>query len=122
MNQYGIAIHSPDDFGPSKHDPAMFRDITALDEEMKTARPRIFLGGMDPAAKAKSLRVEAAGKVAVSDLPHTEAKEQIGGFWALACADVDQALVWTGNAAVACRAPVEVRQVLQQVQIEWPRI
>jgi hypothetical protein len=44
MNQYVVAIYSPDDFDPSKQDPAMFRDITALNEEMKTARVRIFVG------------------------------------------------------------------------------
>ena len=70
MNQYVVAIYSPDDFDPSKQDPAMFRDITALNEEMKAARVRIFVGGMDPAVKAKSLRVEAPGNVTVSEGTH----------------------------------------------------
>jgi len=100
----------------------MFRDITALNEEMKAARVRIFVGGMDPAVNAKSLRVQAAGNVAVSDGPFTEAKEHIGGFWVLGCGDLDEALMWARKAAVACRAPVEVRQVFQRVHIDWPRI
>lgn len=32
-------------------------------------------------------------------------------FWLLEAADLDEALVWGRKAAVACRAPVEVRQV-----------
>jgi hypothetical protein len=122
MNQYVVAIYSPDDFDPSKQDPAMFRDITALNEEMKAARVRIFVGGMDPAAKAKSLRVEAGGKLSVTDGPYTEGKEHVGGFWVLGCADLEEALAWAHKAAVACRAPVEVRQVFQRVHIDWPRI
>jgi hypothetical protein len=122
MNQYVVAIDSPDDFDPSKQDPAMFRDITGLNEEMKAARVRIFVGGLDPAGSAKSLRVQPPGDVTVSDGPYTEAKEHIGGFWVLGCADLDEALMWTRKAAVACRAPVEVRQVFQRVHIDWPRI
>jgi hypothetical protein len=36
-------------------------------------------------------------------------KEHIGGFWILEAADLDDALAWGRKAAVACRAPVEVR-------------
>jgi hypothetical protein len=77
---------------------------------------------MEPAMKAKSLRAQAQGDVTVSDGPYTEAKEHIGGFWVLGCADLDEALMWARKAAVACRAPFEVRQVFQRVHIEWPRI
>jgi hypothetical protein len=82
----------------------------------------IFVGGLDPAGSAKSLRVQAPGDVTVSDGPYTEAKEHIGGFWVLRCPDFDEALAWARKAAVACRAPVEVRQVFQRVHIDWPRI
>jgi hypothetical protein len=36
-------------------------------------------------------------------------KEHVGGFWVLEAADLDEALAWGCKAAVACRAPVEVR-------------
>ena len=36
--------------------------------------------------------------------------EHIGGFWVLEAADLDEALAWGRKAAVACLAPVEVRQ------------
>jgi hypothetical protein len=122
MNQYLVAIYHPDDFEPSKQDEAVIRNITALNVEMKAAGVRIFVGGLAPAGSAKSVRVEAPGKLAVSDGPYTEAKEHVGGFWVLACADLDEALAWALKAAVACRTPVEVRQVFQRVQIDWPRI
>jgi hypothetical protein len=121
-NQYVVAIYHPDDFDPSKQDEAIFRDITALNEEMKAARVRIFVGGLGSAAGAKSIRTDAAGNLAVTDGPFTEGKEHVGGFWVLACANLEEALMWARKAAVACRASVEVRQVFQRVQIDWPRI
>jgi hypothetical protein len=84
----------------------MSRDIDALNDEMKTARVRIFVGGLSPARSARSRRAPA-GEVVVTDGPYIEAKEHIGGFWVLEVADLDEALRWGRN--VACQAPVEVR-------------
>ena len=49
------------------------------------------------------------GKVLVTDGPYLETKEHIGGFWVLDVASLDDALEWGRRAAIACRAPVEVR-------------
>jgi hypothetical protein len=108
--QYLVAIHHPDDYDPSvAEDDAMGRDIDALNDEMKAAGVRIFVGGLKPARNAKSLRVMPEGNVLVTDGPYTEAREHIGGFWVLEAADMDAAVEWGRKAAIACRAPVEVR-------------
>ena len=122
MTQYLVAIYHPDDYDPSKEDEAMSRDIGALNNEMKAAGVRIFVGGLSPARSARSLRAQSGGKVLVTDGPYLETKEHLGGFWVLAVADLEEALAWGRKAAVACRAPVEVRQVGQRVPINWSRI
>lgn len=109
MTQYLVAIHHPDDFDPSAEDEATQRDIEALNNEMKAAGVRIFVGGLQPARSARSVRVKPGGKVHVTDGPYIETKEHIGGFWVLEAADMDEALAWGRKAAIACRAPVEVR-------------
>jgi hypothetical protein len=109
MTQYLVAIYHRDDYDPSTEDEAMARDIDALNDEMKAARVRIFVGGLSPARSARSLRTQPAGKVLVTDGPYIETKEHIGGFWVLEAADLDEAVAWGRKAAVACRAPVEVR-------------
>ena len=109
MTQYLVAIYHPDDYDPSTEDEAMSRDIDALNDEMEAARVRIFVGGLSPARSARSLRAQPAGKALVTDGPYIETKEHIGGFWVLEAADLDEALAWGRKAAVACRAPVEVR-------------
>jgi len=109
MAQYLVAIYHPDNYDPSTEGEAMSRDIDALNDEMKAARVRIFVGGLSPARKARSLRAQPAGKVVVTDGPYIETKEHIGGFWVLEVTDLNEALAWGRKAAVACRAPVEVR-------------
>jgi len=110
MAQYLVTIHHPDDYDPSvAEDEAMSRDIDALNDEMEAAGVRIFVGGLQPPSRAKSLRAQPNGKVLITDGPYIETKEHVGGFWVLEAADLDEALTWGRKAAVACRAPVEVR-------------
>jgi hypothetical protein len=87
----------------------MGREIDALNGEMKAAGVRVFAGGLQPESSARSLRLQPAGKVLITDGPYAETKEHIGGFWVLKAADLDEALAWGRKAAVACRASVEVR-------------
>jgi len=111
--QYLVAIHHPDDYDPSLEGEAMMRDIHLLNEEMTAAGVRIFAGGLQAAAKAKSLRAKPDGAVLLTDGPYLEAKEHVGGFWLLEAANLDEALKWGRKAVIACRAPVEVREFLQ---------
>ncbi len=107
--KYLVAIHHPYDYDPSTEDEAMSRDIDVLNDEMKAAGIRIFVGGLRPASSAKSLRLQSNGEVLITDGPYLETKELVGGFWVLEAADLDEALAWGRKAAIACRAPVEVR-------------
>jgi len=109
MSQYLIAIHHPDDYESDAEDEAMHRDIDALNEEMLAAGIRLFVGGLQPARKAKAMRLQRNRDVLVTDGPYLETKEHIGGFWVVEAADMDDAMEWGRKAAVACRAPVEVR-------------
>lgn len=109
MTHFLVAIHHPDDFDGSLEDEATRHDITTLNIEMKAAGVRIFVGGLQPPDRAKSVRMKPDGKLLVSDGPYIETKEHIGGFWVLDVADLDEALAWGRKAAIACRAPVEVR-------------
>ena len=76
---------------------------------MAAAGVVVFVGGLTPVSDARSLRAQPDGKVLITDGPYLETKEHIGGFWVLEVATLDDALAWGRKAAVACRAPVEVR-------------
>jgi hypothetical protein len=103
MPLYLVATHIPDNFDPSTVTEAMMRDIDALNEEAEAAGVRAFAGGLQPSTMAKSLRAQPNGDVLITDGPYLEAKEHVGGFWLLDCADMDEALAWARkSAAVGC--------------------
>lgn len=110
MAQFVVAIHHPDNYDPSTEDEAMAHDIDVLNEQMMAVGVRLFVAGLLPAGSAKSLRVQPDGKLLITDGPYLETKEHIGGFWILEAADMNEALEWGRKAAIACRAPVEVRE------------
>ena len=110
MPHYLVAIHRPRDYDPAvAEDETMAREIQALNDEMEAAGVRVFVGGLQPPETARSVRVGAEGVPLVSDGPYLRSDEQVGGMWVLEAADLDEALSWGQKAAVACRAPVEVR-------------
>lgn len=113
MPQYLVAVQHPENYDASLEGEAMMRDISALNEEMEAAGARLFAGGLESVSHAKSLRNQPDGKVSTTDGPYLEAKEYIGGFWILECADMEEALAWGRKAVVACRVPVEVRAFLR---------
>ena len=110
MPRYLVAIHHPDDYAPSvAEDDATRSAIDALNAEMEAAGVRVFVGGLQPAGRARAIRLLPGGAVRITDGPYIESKEHVGGFWVLEAAAPDEALEWGRKAALACRAPVEVR-------------
>jgi hypothetical protein len=112
MPKYLLSGHNADNYVPSPEDLAMMDTIHALNREMIAAGVRIFACGISPVAQAKTLRAQPDGGVLITDGPYLETKEHIGGFWILECADMDQAVAWARKGVVACRFPVEVRELL----------
>jgi hypothetical protein len=109
LTRYLVAIHHPDGYDGSLEDEAMHRDIDALNEEIEGAGVRVFAGGLTAASNAKSLRAQPDGKVLITDGPLPRDQGARRRFWLLEAAELDEALAWGRKAAIACRAPVEVR-------------
>lgn len=105
-----VAIHHPANYDPAvSEDAAMGHAIDQLNDEMVAAGVRVFVGGLRPASCAKSVQTLPDGRVLITDGPYLKTTEHVGGFWVLEVANLDEALTWGRKAAVACRAPVEVR-------------
>ena len=108
MPQYFVAGYLPDEFDPSQMDEATGREIHALNKEMMDAGVRKFACGL---GSAKSLRAQTDGEVLITDRPYLEAKEHVGGFWILECADMDEAVGWARKGVAATGGKVEVREI-----------
>src|ERR1700758_3189647 len=107
MKQYLLSVYHPED--PEKAPPPeameeIYRDVNAVNDEMKAADVFVFAGGLHPSSTATVLRLDGA-EVLTTDGPFAEGKEHIGGFWVIKTPDLDAALQWGRKAARACQVP-----------------
>ena len=65
-----------------------------------------------PTSMATTVRVRD-GKVVTTDGPFAETKEQLGGFYTLECANLDEAIEWAAKIPGAAHGSVEVRPVME---------
>lgn len=72
-----------------------------------------FVSGdpLQPTATATTVRVRE-GRVTPQDGPYAETKEQLGGYYIVDCADLDEAIALAAKIPAAERGAVEVRPVM----------
>jgi hypothetical protein len=73
--------------------------------------------GLQPTATATTLRVRD-GERMLTDGPYAETKEQLGGYYALECKDLDEALAWAARIPEAKTGAIEVRPVIDYAALE----
>ena len=73
----------------------------------------VLLGGegLQPTATATTVRVRD-GETLLTDGPFAETREQLGGYYLLDCADLDEANRWAAKIPDATGGAVEVRPVM----------
>jgi hypothetical protein len=110
MKQYLLSVHDvqgrpvPSDAEIQQ----MYAAVETFNQELQAAGQWVFAGGLLPADTATVVRA-TGGKVVTTDGPFAETKEQLGGFWVIKAADLDEALAIAARGSQACRGPVEVR-------------
>ena len=105
--EYFLAVHSVEGApAPSPEDTqTMFDQVDRVNAALNAAGAWVFAGGLRPPETATVVRVDGG----MTDGPFAETKEQLGGFWVIRAADLDEALAWAAKCAQACANPVEVR-------------
>ena len=88
-------------------------DTEAWVAEMDGRGVRLQGNQLAPVTDATTVRVRG-GEVVIADGPFTEAKEQIGGYDILECADFDEAIEVVSKHSVVCYGMLEVRSF-----VEW---
>ncbi len=75
-----------------------------------------FLGGeaLEPTSSATTVRAGADGTVIPTDGPFAETKEQLGGYYLIECANLDEAIEAASRIpAVAFGGSIEVRPIME---------
>jgi hypothetical protein len=112
MPQYMLSVWGPtmtDEEATEYMKSGAFEATGKLNDRLEAEGKLVFAGGLEAFDIATVVSSGANGDVVVTDGPYAEIKENLGGFWILECADLDEALAIAKEATVACQGPVEVR-------------
>lgn len=114
MTQYLISVGHDTADAPTMEtmDPAVIQPILdavdAFNNNLRAAGAWVFAGGLQPIQTATTVDNTGATPV-VTDGPHAQSAEYLGGFWVIEANDLDDALEWAKDASKACAGRVEVR-------------
>ena len=89
----------------------MLSDYQSSAAAMRENGVLVDTGPLQPPSAASTLRVRD-GKTLVTDGPHAETKEWIGGYCVLDCADTQEALRWAAAIPAARYGAIDVRPLL----------
>jgi hypothetical protein len=104
---------------PDMNDPApgsaeffqMLSDYQSATAAMADGGVLVDSGPLQPPSSATTIRVRD-GESLVTDGPFAEIKEQIGGYYVLDCADLDEALRWATTIPAVRYGAIEVRPLM----------
>ncbi|HEX2895932.1 MAG TPA: YciI family protein [Marmoricola sp.] len=110
MTHYLMAvIHDWDNMGLTEDEmQESFRKTEAFNNDLRESGHWVFAGGLTHPSGATVVDGRQ-GQNLVTDGPYAEVKEQLGGFWVIEAADLDEALAVGRRASEACMHPVEIR-------------
>jgi hypothetical protein len=89
----------------------LMSDYGAFGQEAQAAGVLLGGEGLQPTATATTVRVRD-GETLFTDGPFAETREQLGGYYLLECADLDEAARWAAKIPDARDGAVEVRPVM----------
>ena len=82
-----------------------------IDAQMREAGVLVGGEGLEPTTAATTVVIGDEGRTIV-DGPFAETKEQLGGYYLLDCADLDEAIEWARRIPVDPPGSIEIRPVL----------
>lgn len=115
MRYLCLLIGEPDIDGPapgSAEFMQMLADYQTATQAMTAAGVLLNSGPLQPPASATTIRVRG-DRTLVTDGPFAELKEQIGGYFVLDCADLDEAMKWAAMVPAARFGAVEIRPAME---------
>jgi hypothetical protein len=96
---------------------AMLAEYEAYDRAVQEAGVFVSGEGLQPSATARTVRMRD-GAPLHTDGPFAETREQLGGYYLLECADLDEATRWAERIPVPASGGVEVRPVIDYAAFE----
>ncbi len=112
--KYLCLLYVAEATGPAPGTPEL-RELVeanvAATREMAGAGVLVDSAPLHPVRSATTIRI-SDGETLLTDGPYAELKEQLGGYYLLECADLDEAMRWAAKIPAARIGAVEVRPVI----------
>ena len=108
--KYALLIYGNENGATPSEDEVMGQYF-AFTESIQKSGQMLAGEALEPVAAAKTVRVRG-GAVATTDGPFAETKEQLGGFYIVEYADLDEAIGVAGRLPGAQWGSVEIRPVV----------
>ncbi|MFI5268110.1 MAG: YciI family protein [Chloroflexota bacterium] len=113
MPRYLALIYSREADFPAQNTPEHQKLMGAYGAFTQEVQKSGIMKGGDallPTSMASTVRVRDS-KTLTTDGPFAETKEQLGGFYAFECKDLDEAIKWAAKIPDAARGSIEVRPI-----------
>ena len=113
--RYMLLIYTPESAEPVPGTPEhmqMYQDYGVFTQEVNGNGTFRAGDPLQPIATATTVRVRD-GRTEVTDGPFAETREQLGGYYILDCADLDQAVALAAKIPGARFGSIEVRPIME---------
>ncbi len=109
--RYMLLIYGAEDAWTSEERAACMAESLAICDELAVRGQFVDAAPLEPVATAVTVRVRD-GQTLVTDGPFAETTEQLGGYYVLDLADLDEAIAVAARLPPAAKGTVEVRPML----------
>ena len=106
--KYILLIHEP---AGAPADPEMFPKHQAF-AEAAGRRGKLVDGAALAGVEMTTTIRHSGGETMVTDGPHAETKEHLGGYYVIDCADLDEAIELAGDVPLRQGGSVEIRPLV----------
>ena len=110
--QYMLLIYGDEQALNEAEQQQCYEESTALARQLDDSGQYVAAAPLHPTSTATSVRVRN-GKRTATDGPFAETREQLGGYFLIEAANLDQAIDIAGRVPMARLGTVEIRPVIQ---------
>ncbi len=110
--KYMLLIYSDEQAWTDDEREHCYAESTQLTQELRSCGQYLAAAPLHPVSTATSVRVRD-GKRLVTDGPFAETREQLGGYFLIDAADLDEAIAVASRIPAARKGTVEVRPVME---------
>lgn len=110
--KYMLLIYSDEQAWTDEQREACYQESTQLCHDLAAEGKFLAASPLQPVVTATSVRVRD-GKRLVTDGPFAETREQLGGYFLIEAADLDEAIAVAGRIPGARKGTVEIRPVVE---------